>query len=164
MWLLPRGESTTGARYHPAARSIVCLAAWTFVCSHIVGCQTCTDVGCGTTQTFTIHATSGALPPGEYEINVSDWQSSASASCDVQAPPAPSGCSGGSGVVSAYLVENTEGTVAIVVTTPGSVSFGVSRDGAPLQVIRVSSVREHYPNGPDCGPACKSLTEDVTLQ
>ncbi len=142
------------------ARNIGRIGAFVVVSSHLLGCQTCTDVGCGTQQTFTIHAADGNLPKGEYQVAVSDWQTSVTVSCSVQPPPAPSGCSN---EARAHLETNAQGVSAIVVTTSGSVGFGVSRDGVPQKVTRVSSVRVYHPNGPDCDPECDVLTEDVTL-
>jgi hypothetical protein len=128
----------------------------------------CTLIGCA--SGLTIEFTGGNATPGRYRVEmVADEQPM---SCEITLPSdgREAECSAGQPIWNIRILpDKTDGIerlaqIVFYSATPKSVAFTVHRDdkivgGDMLQPTYVES----FPNGPECGPACRQAQVQVAL-
>jgi hypothetical protein len=147
--------------------------------------QGCTLVGCADQFVVTIQAANGAPPPGAYTLSVTadgattTCSFTLSGSATIPSCPAPLSVSvtqpfscdtstdgGVSSAVCRPIPGRLDQTVALM-GTPSAVHVVETIDGAPAQTLVDQSFapdyREVRPNGPACGPVCRSASAAVTI-
>jgi hypothetical protein len=166
----------------------VLIAAWTGNSACTITTRSCTEVGCENGATVDLTSPNGAWTPGTYELDL--VVDGASASCALAVPAAPSptsaieaSCTSQIGLT--FLAETqcyslpSDGSVVgegcspvpgqfhqllSLPGTPARVALALSRDGKALFDKTLDlSYQDFYPNGPQCGGACREASATVSV-
>jgi len=132
------------------------------------GCATtCTDAGCGPSMSLEIRAADGTWPDGVYALELS--VDGVAHTCSMTLPddiPASGGLalSGCGLTLSPDQVAGQYTLRSWSSSTPRTLSVRVTRDEALLiDETRTVAYEDSRPNGPECGPVCRSATVDFQL-
>jgi hypothetical protein len=156
------------------------------------GCESheCTTMGCTSQLSITMRTPTGAWSDGVYELTVrTDTQLEGVCTFRLpdQLPDPPGkvptvpcgtgirwgispevecqmGCNGDSCWQGCTPIPGKFLTRVTIDGTPGRVDLQLSRDGAPILVETAEPVyADVYPNGPECGGACRQASLEYTL-
>ena len=126
----------------------------------------CTLIGCTSAYVVTLASPGDAVPAGRYTVTVA--AEGEARSCTFTAAP----CADGTCVSdpsegcppALYAAAGDEVRVEFE-PVEGPVSLTVTRDGAVLSATSLTPAYDvFYPNGIDCGPACKTARTEVTVE
>ena len=141
--------------------------AWLSVLSALIptGCvsKACTDMGCG--LPYEVNFTGASGKPGRYQIDVvadgvaSTCEVTLPWTCDTQVMCSSTELPWGMTLSGCALGADREYIAGIIFHTKGplTVDLVVRRDGMVVgQGSALPQYREFSPNGPECGPTCRS--------
>jgi hypothetical protein len=187
---LAAANSRPGANLRPrAALRFLALAAFAIASASCMETHACTEIGCSDGLSIELRTPTGSWTDGIYEVALR--ADDKLASCTLRIPeqlPDPPGkvvdtsCGNGVRLNLSSVTQCEMGCDSkacwqkctpipgqfeshlAVTGTPARIGLTVVRDGATLLAEEVEpAYRDAYPNGPECGGACKQATLEYTV-